>query len=209
MLLLTSSVSSVAGHFYKKFLADKGYMSLLFIETAAEPEIADGDDEWFQTDLKSLKDLGYVVDRFTLTGKTKQEIENQVDTHDIVYVSGGNTAYLLDQLQKTDSLELIREKIKTGKTFIGSSAGSIITGPKIPLYLAEKEPKLDDYTAFGLVNFVVAPHWGSEAFRDEYVGKRIEIGYRTDQPPYILLNDLQYIHVDDDGRMNIVEVKSY
>jgi len=207
MIFLTSSVSSVASHLYKNFLADKGYKTLLFIDTAAEPEIADGDDDWFQADLKSLKDQGYQVNRFSFTGKTRKEVEEALDQHDIVYMSGGNTSFLLQQMQKADALELLKEKIQSGKPYIGCSAGSIIAGPKIPEYLAEYEPKLEDYTALNLVNFIVAPHWGSVHFKDEYIGKRIEVGYRDDQPPYILLNDTQYIQVGDGGFFKIIETK--
>lgn len=207
MLFLTSSISSVAKHIHDTFLANKGYKTVLFIETAAELEIGEGDDAWFQADLQSLKDAGYHVDRFTLTGKTRDEIVSAVDEHNIVYMSGGNTSHLLQQFQKTDSLEIFRDKIQQGKPYIGSSAGSIIAGPKIPEYLAETDPLLEDYTALGLVNFAVAPHWGSEHFREEYVGKRIEIAYRNDQPPYILLNDTQYLYIDDQGLMKVIETK--
>lgn len=208
MIFLTSSVASVATHLYKHFLADKGFKTVLFIDTAAEPEIGNGeDDEWLQNDLQSLRDQGYRVDRYTITGQTRDEIEKKIDAYDVIYMSGGNTAYLLDQLQKTNSLTLIKEKVGHGKPYIGTSAGSIIAGPRITGYLKEREPVLDDYAGFGFVNFVVAPHWGSDMFRDEYIGGRIETAYRLDQPPYVLLNDKQYIHVTDEGLIEIVETK--
>lgn len=208
MIFLTSSVGSVATHLYKNFLADKGFISVLFIDTAAEPEIGNGEDDgWLQNDLQSLRNQGYRVDRYTITGKERGEIERKLDEYDVIYMSGGNTAYLLDQLQKTNSFTLIKEKVGHGKPYIGTSAGSIIAGPRIPEYLREGEPALDDYTAFGFVNFVVAPHWGSDIFRDEYIGGRIETAYRLDQPPYVLLNDMQYIFVNDDGLVRIVETK--
>lgn len=208
MIFLTSSVGSVAAHLYKNFLADKGFKTVLFIDTAAEPEISNGEDDgWLQNDLKSLRDQGYQVDRYTITGQTRDGVEKKIDEYDVIYMSGGNTAYLLDQLQKTNSLTLIKEKVGQGKPYIGTSAGSIIAGPRIPEYLKEGEPVPDDYTAFGFVNFVVAPHWGSDIFRDEYIGGRIETAYRLDQPPYVLLNDKQYIHITDEGLMKIVETE--
>lgn len=207
MILLTSSIASVAGHLYKNFLADQNYKSVLFIDTAAEPEIADG-DEWLQADLQSLKDQGYQVDRYTVTGKAREEIEKEIDKYDVIYMCGGNTAYLLIQLQKTDSFTLIKEKVRNGKPYIGTSAGSIVAGPELPDYFTETaDPELKSKECFNFVSFIVVPHWGSEHFRDEYVGQRIKLAYKDTQKPLLLLTDKQYVYVNDDGDLQIINTE--
>jgi len=52
-----------------------------------------------------------------------------------MYMCGGNTTYLLQQMQETGAFDLIVERVHGGKPYIGTSAGSIIAGPKIPVYL--------------------------------------------------------------------------
>jgi len=113
MIILTSSVASVADHLYKNYLADKGYKTILFIDTAAEPEIGKeaGDDNWLLADLHSLQHQGYIVDRWSITGKTREEIELKIGEYDVLYMCGGNTIYLLQQLKKTNSFDLIKQKV--------------------------------------------------------------------------------------------------
>lgn len=206
MIFLTSSVGSVADHLYKNFLADKGFKSVLFVDTAAEPEVGNepGDDAWLQKDLKSLQDQGNQVDRYTITDKTREEVEKRIDEYDILYMCGGNTAHLLNQLRKTDTFDLIIQKVKAGKPYIGTSAGSIVCGPRLPDYFYEDLEGLKDPTGFNFVNFTLVPHWGDEYFKERYIGERLKTAYRTDQDPLLLLTDKQYVQVLEDGAYKII-----
>ena len=196
----------VADHLYKNFLAAEGFRTVLFVDTASEPEIGKeaGDDWWLVKDLQSLEAQGYQVDRYTITGKTREEIEKQIDEHDVLYMCGGNTAYLLNQLRKTDSFVLIKQKVNGGKPYIGTSAGSIIAGPYLPEYFIDEEPELTDRSCLGFVNFTMVPHWGSPDFREEYLGGRLEKVYTTTQDPLLIVTDTQYVAVKDDGSWCII-----
>jgi len=205
MLYLTSSVARVARHLYTHHLAEFGYRSVLFVDTAAEPELGGGDDDWFYNDISALEDLGYQVERFTVTGMSREDVARAIDTHDVLYVSGGNTAHLLTELQKSDSLTLIEDRVEGGKPYIATSAGAIIAGPRIPDYLSDEVPSLDDRTALDLIPVTIVPHWGSEDFRDAYLGGRIEAAYREDQPPFLLMSNTQYAVVDEHKRITIVD----
>jgi dipeptidase E len=202
MLFLTSSIASVADHLYENFLADKGFKTVLFVDTAAEPKDVSGG--WLQRDIDSLKNQGYKVDRYTVTGKTRDEIERKIDEYDVFYMSGGHTAYLLHQLRTTDSFNLIIEKVKAGKPYIGTSAGSIICGPKLPDYFIEDDPELEDISCLNLVNFTLIPHWGDDYFKERYLGGRLELAYKEDQVPLVLLTDKQYIQVLDNGAFKLI-----
>jgi dipeptidase E len=203
MIFLTSSVASVADHLYKNFLADKGFKTVLFVDTAAEPEV-DGGGDWLQRDLQSLRDQGYQADRYTITGKDRDEIERKIDEYDILYMSGGNTGHLLNQLRKTGAFDLIVDKVRGGKPYIGTSAGSIVCGPRLPDYFFEDIPELEDTTCFNLVNFTLIPHWGDAYFKERYVGERLEKAYKDTQDPLLLLTDKQYVRVLDDGSFSIL-----
>lgn len=205
MIFLTSSVASVADHLHKNFLADKGFKSILFMDTAAEPELKDG-DEWLQNDLQSLRNQGYQVDRYSVTGQTKENIEKKIDEYDVLYMCGGNTAYLLNKLRRTGACEMIIDKVNAGKPYIGTSAGSIIAGPKVPEYFSEEEPELEDRKAFNFVNFTMMPHWGDNYFEERDIAKRLKIAYQPHENPILILTDKQYVQVLEDGAFKIITV---
>lgn len=197
-LYLTSSVHAVAYDIAKKEDLSKGN-KLVFITTPAEPKGGGDDLEWLRNDRQALVNAGFDVQDYTITGKTKDQIETDLEGFDYIYMSGGDTSYLLEQSQKSDFIVLIKELIKTrGKTYIGTSAGSIITGPKLPEFYSPERYELKDGTCYGFVNFTIFPHWGSEDFKKKYLGERLEIAYKDTQVPLVLLTDNQYIVVQDD-----------
>jgi len=209
MIILTSSVAKVADHMYHNHLADKGYKTVLFIDTAAEPEVGKeaGDDWWLQADLKGLQNQGYQVDRWSLSGKTKEEVEVKIDEYDVIYMCGGNTIYLLQQLQNTDSFNLIKQKVLAGKPYIGTSAGSIVACTKIPAYLEDSaEIELADYTGFAFCDLIFVPHWGQDGFKEVYLEGRIQAAFDESEPPFLLMSDYHYVIVSD-GAVTVVNTK--
>lgn len=209
MIILTSSVARVADHIYQNYLLDKRYKTVLFIDTAAEPEIGheDGDDWWLKNDLDGLRNQGYQVDRWSITSKSADEIEAKIDEYDIIYMCGGNTIHLLQQLQQTHSFDLIKKKVLAGKPYIGTSAGSIVACAKIPTYLEDAEGiELDDYTGFGFCDLIFVPHWGQDSFKDVYLNGRIQKAYNDNEPPFLLMSDYHYALIEN-GAVTVVNTK--
>ena len=204
-LFLTSSVNAVADDIAGRVNLSDGNR-LVFIDTAAEPEKG-GDIQWLLDDRQALVDAGFEVEDYTITGKGVGQLKNDLENFDYIYLSGGDTLHLLKESKKSGFFELIKKYVEDGKTYIGTSAGSIITGEKCPDYLLEEKDtkEIEGKTGYGLVNFTVVPHWGSKWFKDLYLGGRLEIAYRVDQVPLILLTDSQYLHVVD-GKCEIVDV---
>ena len=197
ILFLTSSCFDVAADVAKQM--GKRGLSLLFIKTASEVE--EGDLWWLQKDRDSLLKAGFKVADYTVTGKTKTQIEEKLQKTDVIFFSGGNTFYLLQQIQLSGCADSIREHVEKGMPYIGSSAGSQIAGPDIwPAYRldnVDKAPKIKGFAGLGLVDFIVFPHWGNDEFKDLYLNHRLEHAY-TDKYKIILLTDNQYIVVEDD-----------
>lgn len=196
-IFLTSSVNKVAEKISKEIL--KEYSKLVFIKTASEVE--EGDLSWLKDDRDALISSGFEVHDYTITNKTQKEIKEHLSSFDIIFFSGGNAFYLLQQIQLSKCAEDIKELITAGKIFIGSSAGSIIAGPDIyplrHLDPVEKAPHINGFNGLNIVDFLVAPHWTSTSFKKLYLGERIEYLYNT-KNKIILLNDNQYIDVKDD-----------
>ena len=204
-LFLASAVNEVANSIAKEI--DCKGLKLAFILTASEVE--KGDLWWMRADRKALVDMGFDVFDYTLTNKTKDDVKKDLGKADVLFFSGGNTFYLLQKVQESNSAEVIREFVKSGKIYIGSSAGSLIAGPDIyPVRFADDikmAPKLKDYKGFRLVDFMVLPHWGHDDFKKAYLGGLIKSIYNNEHKTILLTNN-QYVEVDGDT-YKIEEVK--
>jgi dipeptidase E len=196
-LFLASAVSEVTDSITEKI--DCKGLRLAFILTASEVE--KGDLWWLRADREALVKIGFKVSDYTLTNKAKLEVEKDLKSFDVLFFSGGNTFYLLQQLQQSNSIEVIRKFIEDGKIYIGSSAGSLIAGPDIYSARFADNPKLapriKGYRGLELVDFVVFPHWGLSDFKKSYLNGTMEAVYNNDSK-IILLTNYQYIEVKDD-----------
>ena len=201
-LFLTSSVHAVA-HDIAKRVDLENRRALVFIDTAAEVER--GDKTWLKDERQALVDAGFTVSDYSITDKSHEQLEDDLCNYDVLYLSGGNTAYLLYQSQKTGFLSLVKELVgNRDKIYIGTSAGSIIAGPRLSDYDSDERPELENRECYGFVNVTIAPHWGSEHFRERYLGKRLKAVYNKDQVTLLLLTDYQYVHVRDD-QMSVID----
>lgn len=207
-LYLTSSVHLVASRIAQDFDLTSGKNKLVFITTATEDKDRT-DLSWVASDRKCLQDAGFDVFDYTITGKIQNEIREDLKDVDFIYVEGGNTYYLLEKAQQSGFIQIIRDFVLTnGKVYIGTSAGSIIasrdTYPAVKLDDVSLAPDLQGYAGFGLVDFTVIPHWGSDKFTNLYLPDGIAHTYEGDSQ-LIVLRDNQYVEVKDDW-YRIVEV---
>ena len=125
------------------------------------------------TDLlkKAEPDLNGKTVTYIPTAAIAEEIEGMAEAEtrmleelDMIFVGGGNTFFLLQELKRSGADRIIAREAAKGKLYIGESAGAIAACPDIG-YSAEmdvpgKAPELTDYTGMGLVDFYVVPHLG-------------------------------------------------
>jgi len=204
-------VHAVAHDIAKKLKKPASEYNLVFITTPSEPEQeADRDMSWLKRDRKVLVKAGFKVTDYTITGKIRKQIKDDLKDYDIIYMSGGNSFYMIEKLQETRSMSVFKKFIEEdGKIYIGSSAGSMITAPDVYALMKKKHveySKLPNYRGLGLVNFLIFPHWGRSDFKQPYLKERLPHAYKTTKAPIIVLKDNHYIQVEDDW-YRIVEVK--
>lgn len=206
-LFLTSNISDVAQDIAGKL--DTSGIRLAFIYTAAELYPDGPFPDWNQENRQTLVDMGFQVTNYTITGKNAVELRKDLSQFDVIYVSGGNTYYLLQQAQLTGFIEIIRDLVVTQNTiYIGTSAGSVVAGPNISpigdLDDKSEASQLNGFLGFNLVNFCILPHWGSEDFSGVYQSACAQ-AYIPNQVPLLFLTNFQYVHLKD-NHLEIINV---
>ena len=165
-LFLSSSFVDVS-EFLEPFLGEKlTHKTITFIPAASVPEEYKA---YVENDREAFKKLGLIIEELDISNTPTDQIENIIRKNDYIYVSGGNTFYLLQELKFSGADKIIFEEIKKGKPYIGASAGSIITSKTIK-YVEKmddkaKAKKLTNYNALNLVDFYTLPHHTNEPFK--------------------------------------------
>lgn len=198
-LFLTSQVQYVAHDIGSKIDA-KLKQNAVFINTPLKDK-QHTDLDWHYTNKSKMEKVGFRFVEYDITGKTNDQIVADLSNFDVMYIEGGNSYYLLQESQKNDFGEFIKKRVEKGMIYISTSAGTVIAGPNIEPVRQDSRailaPDLNGTKAYGLVDFVVMPHWGQEKRRDLFNDYRLKHIYQEDYP-YILLNDHQYVEVTDD-----------
>ena len=164
MILTLSLYESI--ELVKKFL-DKNTESkkILFIPTATN---VDEYKKYIHLTQKVFEDFGYEVENFDVSIFSEEIAKEKLSEAKTVFISGGNTFYLLQELKRKNLTSYLKERIENGLLYIGESAGSVIAAPDIE-YASIVDDKtlateLDDYTGLNLVDFYIVPHFEEEPF---------------------------------------------
>ena len=173
-------------------------VKVAFIPTAGDPY----ENKWFvDEDREKLKKAGFQLTDVDLKNTTKDELMNALADSDVIFVSGGNTFYLLEKVKESGFDKVILSLIEKGVIYVGSSAGAILAGPSIEpakdLDDPSKAPNLKSYEGLGLVDFIILPHYGKEKYKEKY--QKIMDEYGNGQHKLVLITDEQSIIVEGDS----------
>lgn len=170
--------------------------SVAFIPTAGNVERV---NFFIETAKKAFEKLGVTIDELDITKLSKEELATSIVHSDYIYVSGGNTFYLLQELKRCNMDTVIIEQVKSGKPYIGESAGAIIMASNIEYmktvnFDPVKAPDLNDFLGLGLIDFYIVPHYGEFPFKkkDEEVIKLYE-----EKLKLVAINNKQAVYVYD------------
>lgn len=164
-LFLTSSFKDVVPLF-NEFESNLQGKTVTFIPTASTVEEV---VFYVEAGKKALEKLGLFVVELDVATESLDHIAATLRKNDFIYVTGGNTFFLLQELKRTGADKLILEEIAAGKLYIGESAGAVITSPNIAYILSMDSPKkaeqLTNYDALNLVDFCTLPHYNNIPFK--------------------------------------------
>ena len=196
MILTSSLYESI--ELVKKFL-DKNTESkkILFIPTAANVEEY---KKYMHLTQKAFEDFGYEVENFDVSVFSEEIAKEKLSEAKIVFISGGNIFYLLQELKRKNLITYLKERIENGLLYIGESAGSVIAAPDIE-YASVIDDKtvateLDDYTGLNLVDFYIVPHFEEEPFVES---SRNTVELYKDKLDLKLINNKEAILVENNN----------
>lgn len=205
-MFLAASVNQVMEDIVKKLPKEPDKYKVAFVVTAAETYT--GDIWWIRADKEKLEKLGFAVDEFSITGKSKEELEERMEDKNMLVVGGGNTFYLLDQIIKTGFDQMVKRKVEEGMVYIGSSAGAMMVGRRIDLVSEmDERAKAPDLKSdgLGIIDLTLLPHWGDKEMKDDY-----QKGFETmwvEDVKIIPVSNKQYVWVKESG-YEIVQVSN-
>lgn len=140
--------------------------TVAFIPTAS---IHEAYTQYVEEARVAFDSLGLIVKELEITQCSKNEMEEVLTNCDCIYVSGGNTFFLLQELRKTGANRYITEQVEKGKLYIGESAGAMILAPNIE-YAKDMDdhlaltPGFTDFGGLGIVSFYPVVHFDSFPF---------------------------------------------
>jgi len=90
---------------------------------------------------------------------TQVKTAKEIESCEVLFVGGGNTFRLLKTFYELDLMPLIRERVRGGMPYVGSSAGTIITSPTIRTTNDMPIVEPPSLTSLGLVPYQINPHY--------------------------------------------------
>jgi peptidase E len=162
-LLLASSFPQMKDEIIKLLQKPAYDVTVAFITTAAKPE---ENLDYLKNDWSIMKDeMGFNLEEIDIEGKKEGEVMKLLELKDIIFVEGGNTFYLLKAVRGCNFEKVIRKLLKSGKVYIGVSAGSIVAGRTVKTAGWKHDKNfvdLKDLRGLNLVPFDIFVHYQPE-----------------------------------------------
>ncbi|MGL5126693.1 MAG: Type 1 glutamine amidotransferase-like domain-containing protein [Aeromonas popoffii] len=195
-LFLTSSFADTTDIFMQFTQGEAKDKTVTFIPTAS---IHEKINFYVEAARKSFLEMGVKIDELDISTAMPHEISNKLEKNDYIYVSGGNTFFLLQELQRTGADKIISRQIEAGKLYIGESAGSIVLAPDIDYIKTMDDisaaPELISLSSLALISFYPLPHHTNFPFKETV--ERI-IATMSDKITLCPFSNTQVIIVNED-----------
>ena len=135
-------------------------LRMVFIPTAGNP---DKDVWWIDKDRDVLTRMGFRYTELDLASTPTERLTESLNDVDLIYIAGGYTYYLLEQIRNTGFDTVLAKFMERGGLYVGASAGALIAGPDIEPCSSLDDPKygpsLTSTKGIGLIDIVPMPHY--------------------------------------------------
>ncbi|MBB3698888.1 dipeptidase PepE [Flammeovirga yaeyamensis] len=199
--LLIVSTSTVHGKGYLAYCEEaiqsffSGIEEVIFIPYARPGGITH--EEYTEVACKKFNELGFKMRGLHEFDNPIEAIENAKG----IFTGGGNTFVLLDQLQKNNLIPAIQKKVSKGLRYMGTSAGSNITGLTVNTTNDMPIVHPESLNALALVPFNLNPHYLDPDPTSKHMGEtretRIKEFHAYNNQVVVGLREGSWLHVQD------------
>ncbi len=197
--IIIASTSTVYGGRYLDYLTKdlivhfKNVEELLFIPYARPGGMTH--DAYTDVARRFFKKLNIKVKGIHEDNNSKDAIEKA----QAVFTGGGNTFLLVKELYDRNLFPVLRQRILEGMPYLGTSAGSNITGQTMQTTNDMPIVKVPDYQTLGIFPFNINPHYldpapGLLKHMGETRDTRLKEYLHFNTIPVIALREGSYIH---------------
>ena len=200
--IIIASTSTIHGSGYLEYLLGdlkvhfKSTDEILFIPYARPGGISHNDYTAIAS--KAFKTIGKKIVGLHEFENPKEAITKAKG----VFVGGGNTFVLVNQLYKNNVLETLKMAVKNGTPYLGTSAGSNICGLTINTTNDMPIVYPPSFKTLGFVPFNINPHYLDPILGSTHMGEtretRIKEFHGFNTQPVIGLREGSWIDVKDD-----------
>ncbi|TGV03208.1 dipeptidase PepE [Flavivirga rizhaonensis] len=199
--IIIASTSTIHGSGYLDYILDdltilfKGIKDILFIPYARPSGISH--DEY----TKIVNTAFSKIDK-TATGiHTYENPIEAIKKAKAIFIGGGNTFVLTNQLYKNDLIHTLQAVVKNGTPYLGTSAGSNICGLTINTTNDMPIVYPPSFKALGFVPFNINPHYLDPNKSSKHMGEtretRIKEFHNFNTQPVIGIREGSWLHVKD------------
>lgn len=201
--LCIASTSTLHGSRYLDYLKEplqvlfSGIKEILFVPYARPGGIS------YETYTQKAQEA---FSRLEITVKGLHEFENPflaLGEARGIFVGGGNTFVLVNQLYKQDLMEVLRDAIKGGTPYLGTSAGSNICG--LTMQTTNDMPIVypPSFKTLGIIPFNINPHYLDPDINSSHMGEtretRIKEFHSVNSQPVVGLREGSWLDVRNDS----------
>ncbi|WP_029035250.1 dipeptidase PepE [Salinimicrobium terrae] len=197
--LILASTSTLHGQEYLEYLIPllkrhfSGCNYILFIPYARPGGISHTD--YTATAQKAFKKAGLEIKGIHEFAEPREAVTKAEG----IFTGGGNTFLLVQQLYRYDLLPILKETVKNGVPYLGTSAGTNIAG--LTMKTTNDMPIVypPSFNTLGLVPFNINPHYLDPDPESTHKGEtretRIKEFHRHNTPPVVGLREGSWLEV--------------
>ena len=168
-----AGAASLLPNFVREDLTGK---KVVFIPTASicygtSGEMREASDFINNLDKEALQNLGLIIEELEVSSETAEIVKKSISNAACIFVCGGSTFFLLQELRRKGADKLIAQHIEKGKLYMGTSAGSLLVQKDIIADDGDNPelgPGLDsDFSALSIIDFYLYVHYGHNYYGND------------------------------------------
>ena len=204
MRLLLISSSAVHGYGYLDHAEPELRRALAGLSSVSFVPFAQRDHDGYTARLRDrLGAMGFEV--------AQVHARADIERAEALFIGGGNTFRLLRELYAREVLDVIRERVRAGMPYVGSSAGTNVATPSIRTTNDMPIVYPPSFDALGLVPFQINPHYLDadpySTHKGETRDERIREFHEENETPVVGLREGTMLAIED-ARVTLVGSKA-